>query len=255
MIRFNKISKSVLRTFLVIIGCFLLLFKNSVYAEPNDQQRQVFLVLEKQIDRGNSEGIRQKIVDLDGYPLHAYLWYKWLKKNLYLNADIEAFQRQYSNTRYAKPLRTRQMTYFAQQQQWYAVINNYRIGDGNSQQCLYYWALYKTGQKSQAMQGAASLWVNGYSLPDACDALLKVYKVSSFLTSEVNWQRFQAALKNRKPGLAKYLKRFFSQDNIKVADQWLATHNNPSRVSNCYRWDYKMPQAALIFSHGIHRLA
>ncbi len=106
-----------------------------------------------------------------------------------------------------------------------------------------------------ALSAARKLWVVGKSQPAICNPLFKKLQASKFFTRELLWQRFQAALKNRKVSLAKYVKRLMGKKDAQAAALWLKVHQQPEKIIKTKNWHKGYKQAGLMFAHAIDRIA
>jgi soluble lytic murein transglycosylase len=223
-----------------------------------EQQRKEFLYIEKLIKKGQNKPFHQrikKIKKIKNYPLYSVLQYQWLKKNLNETDKIKAFLKDYSETRYASLLNYRWQIYLAKHKRWQQFLLQYKTTSDVKLQCYFYRAKYNTGAKKEALLGAKTLWVVGKSQPDECDPLFEVLKRSQYFTQALLWQRFSAALTNKKTGLAKYIKRSMTAKNQKTAALWLKIHSNPQLIKKQDLLDSKNKMSGLIFAHAIDRLA
>ncbi|KAF3983437.1 MAG: lytic transglycosylase domain-containing protein [Methylococcales symbiont of Hymedesmia sp. n. MRB-2018] len=220
-----------------------------------EQQRKEFLYIEKLIKKGKSTQFHKRVALIKNYPLYSKLQYQWLKKNLRQTDRIKNFLKEYSQTRYASLLNYRWQIYLAKHKRWKQFLLQYEDETDTTLQCYFYWAKYKTGSKKEALLGARQLWVVGKSQPDECDPLFKVLKNSKYFAEDLLWQRFAAAVKNKKTGLAKYIKRSMSRENKKTADIWLKIHSNPGLIKKQALLDKNNKQSGLIFAHAIDRMA
>lgn len=220
-----------------------------------DEQRQEFLLAEKLNQRGENSLFLKKAEKLKDYLLYPYLQYHWLKINLDQTSKIRAFLTEYADTRYAGLLNYKWQIYLAKHQKWQEFINQYRNTNNTKLQCYYYQAKYNTGLKKEALIGAKKLWAVGKSQPNECDPIFHVLKESSYYTGELLWQRFDAALRNGKVQLAGYIKRSMSEKNQHIAQIWLKVHSTPSLINDQELLKKSQPQSALIFAHGVDRLA
>ena len=220
-----------------------------------DEQRKEFLRAERLVKKGKTRLFFKKSEGLKNYPLYPYLQYQWLKKNLNQTDRIKDFLNQYAETRYAGLLNYKWQIYLAKHKKWTEFINQYSHTNNTKIQCYYYLAKYKTGAKKEALTGARKLWVVGKSQPSECDAVFKVFIESSFFTPVVIWQRFDAALANKKVKLAKYIKRLMSKKDQQIAQRWLKVHSNPLLITNRKFLNNNQQQSGLIFAHGVDRMA
>ncbi len=220
-----------------------------------EQQRKEFLRVEKLIQKGKYDSFYQAIKPLKNYPLYPGLEYQWLKKHLHQTDKIKAFLKNYPQTRYAGLLNYHWQHYLAKHKNWKQFLDQYTETKNTKLQCYYYRAQYHIGAKNEALLGAKKLWVVGKSQPDECNPLFKVLKASKYFTQDLLWQRFAAALKNKKTGLAKYIKRSMNRNNQQIAQRWLKIHNNPGLIKKPGLLNKNNTQSGLIFAHAVDRLA
>jgi len=242
-------------TYVVLLFLLLPLHVSVASTLTLDKQRKEFLAAEKLIKQGKTNLFFKKSEGLIDYPLYPYLQYHWLKRNLNQTTRIKAFLKQYAETRYAGLLNYKFQIYLAKHKRWSEFINQYSPTNNTKIQCYYYRAKYNTGAKKEALAGASKLWTVGKSQPSECDAVFKVFKDSSLFTPEVMWQRFNAALLNKKVKLAKYIQRSMSKKDQQIAERWLKIHASPLLITNHKFLNVKQPQSGLIFAHGVDRLA
>lgn len=239
--------------------CYILIFcglasQSFAFGESLDTQRKYFLEAEKAIERGHQRKLDRILPLLKEYPLYPYLLYKQLSKTPEAVGQIESYSEKFSDTRYPALLRRKVLKSLASEQKWPDYISYYKKTVSPELQCNYYWALYQTGQKSEALNGAGRLWLVGRSRPEACDKLFVALQSSKVFSSELVWKRFRLAMKRRNTGLAKYLKRFIPKNQQQFAKFWLKVHRKPEIVLQCAEWNSKAPQMAHIFVYGIDRL-
>ncbi|MGZ5076433.1 MAG: transglycosylase SLT domain-containing protein [Methylobacter sp.] len=141
--------------------------------------------------------------------------------------------------------------------------------DSISLQCQYNQAIYKTGNPQQALNEAKRLWLTGDSLPPECDPLMSILTMSSGLTPELIWQRFELALSKDNVSVAEYVRRLLSSEEQVIADLWLRVHQKPALIENdgllsgmmcmpqaCQEQARRLsPQMGRLFAHGVDRLA
>ncbi len=220
-----------------------------------EAQRKTFLQWEKMIKKGKSPlSFSRKDVLFD-YPLYPYLQYQWLKKNLHDTKQVKDFLKYYKDSRYAGLLKYKWQLYLAKNKQWTEFIEQYKKSKNTKLQCHYHWAKYQSGAKADALIAAKKLWVVGKSQPKECDPLFKKLLASKYLTSDMLWQRFDAAMIKGKLSVARYVSKLMAKKDQRVAKQWIQVHGNPHLIAKANFLDNKQAQAGLIFAHGIDRLA
>lgn len=241
----------------IVFGCILSLSLPLAWASglTLEQQRKEFLRLEKLIQKGQDSSFHQQAETLKGYPLYPDLQYQWLKKHLHQADKINVFLKDFKHTQYAGLLRYHWQIYLAKNKQWKQFLQSYTKSHDPLLQCYYFRAKYNEGAKKQALLGARALWVVGKSQPDECDPLFKVLQASTYFTAEIRWQRFAAALRNNKTGLARYIQGLMDSNDQKTARLWLKIHKDPELIKKPELLDKNKAQSGLIFAHAIDRLA
>lgn len=222
---------------------------------PNlEQQRRWFVEAERTLETGNDAQFRVIEARLRDYPLYPSLRYRWLRRHLVDTGAIESFLRDHAETRYANLLKKAWLPQLAEQRQWLLLLRHYEPGLGTALDCQYHWARYQTGQRSAALHAAGELWLNGQSLPQACDPLFKAWMDSPLFSTEHVWQRFALALDKRNPKLARYLMRHLPPQQAADAEWWLRVDEAPTLAEQASQWRAS-PRMARIFAHAIERLA
>jgi len=249
-----RLFLKIMKIFIYIVLLILPLQFSMASTPDLEAQRKNFVLAEKMIRKGKDAQFFKQLSKLENYPLNPYLQYHWLKKNLNQTKKIKTFLHGYKDTRYAGLLNYKWQLYLAKNKQWTEFLKHYRPGKNTKLQCYYYRAKYNAGAKKEALLAAQKLWAVGKSQPGECDPLFKTLKGSPYFTSDLLWQRFDAALRNRKIPLANYVKRLMNKKNQKIAQVWLDIHSKPLRLKNKTLLNKNTPQAGNIFSHGVNRL-
>ena len=217
--------------------------------------RKLFLQAETALRKGDNKNYFLLTEQLKEYPLYPYLQYQWLKKNLNQENKVKHFLEQYQSSRYTSPLKRKWLYRLAKNKQWQTFLEFYSTTSDTSLNCYYHQAQFKTGEKQAALTGAAKLWSVGKSQPKACNPLFSQLKKSSLFNQDLFWQRFDAALRNNKTSLAKYVKSLMTPADQKTANLWLKLHRNPERHIPELLDHKEIAKASLMFTHGINRLA
>ncbi|MGR9012051.1 MAG: transglycosylase SLT domain-containing protein [Gammaproteobacteria bacterium] len=230
----------------------LVFFSGTVLGNTLSQQRNDFLLAEKLLAQGNNVAFMQASAALIDYPLYPYLQYLWLKDNLQQTSQVLAFLASNKETRYAGLLRSKWLDYLAKNERWSDFIQHYQATSNTAIECQYKLAVYKTGKKQLALNGAKRLWVTGDSLPQECDPLWSVLMASPYFTSDLIWQRFELALSKNNVSLAEYVRRLMTKADQDIADVWLRVHQTPTLIENS---GFLGGQMGRLFAHGVGRLA
>ena len=217
--------------------------------------RQLFLQAENALKKNDKSTYFVLAEQLKEYPLYPYLQYQWLKKNLDQEQQVKHFLTTYSSSRYASILKRKWLHYLGRKKQWSLLLDNQIATKDATLNCYYHRAQFNTGKQRAALYGARDLWVVGHSQPHVCDPLFSQLKKSDLFTQDLLWQRFDAALKNNKLSLASYVAGLMPKEHQATTSLWLNMHRNPARYVPRFLAQPKTDQSALMFRHGIDRLA
>jgi len=217
--------------------------------------RQLFLQAESAIKKKKDADYFRLAEQLEDYPLYPYLQYQWLKKHLDREQQVKDFLQQHSSSRYASHLKSKWLRYLGKHKQWSLLLENRIITKDTTLNCYFNRAELQLGDKQLALSNAAKLWAVGHSQPRACDPLFSRLKKSEQFTQELRWQRFDAALRNNKTGLASYVMNLMPKQYHTSAQLWLKLHRKPARYLPQLLKRAPSKQNALTFIHAINRLA
>ena len=240
---------------LIFAVCYAFFWSGHCSASDLAQQRIDFVRAEAALNGTDTATYLGIDSALESYPLFPYLRYLELKRNLSDGPRIETYLQRYPSIRYAKLLRSHYLAHLAKTQQWRRFVKNYVESTNTKQRCLYNWALFQTGQRKIALQGAAKLWLVGKSQPNECNPLFYVLKSDPNFDAELVWRRFQLALQSRHLGLAKYLARQLSGSDKNFAAEAIRLHQKPGQVKLCPVWRSNTAKGAWAVMHGVDRLA
>jgi soluble lytic murein transglycosylase len=250
-------GKMIMRNFLRDLArlCCLVLVPAIASAQISERQRLDFLQAEKMIASGDDSGFFKLSAALTDYPLYPYLQYQWLKNHLEQTGKILVFLQTYEDTRYADLLRSRWLIYLADHQHWSEFIQHFGANGDIGLECRLHWARYNIGNREQALAEAKRLWGLGASQPPACEPLFSLLAISSQLTPDLIWQRFEQALSENRVALADYLRRLLDNNEQKLADVWMQVHQQPKLIRENPLLDENDPRLGRLFAHAVERLA
>jgi soluble lytic murein transglycosylase len=217
--------------------------------------RQLFLQAENALKKNDDAAYFLLADQLKDYPLYPYLQYQWLKKNLEQEQQVKHFLTVHSSSRYAGMLKRKWLHHLGKTKQWSLIVQNQVTTKDATLNCYYHRAQFNTGNQRAALFAARDLWAVGHSQPRVCDPLFSQLKKSDLFTQDLLWQRFDAALKNNKTSLASYVAGLMPKEHQATTSLWLNLHRNPSRYVPRLIAQPKNDQSALMFRHGIDRLA
>ncbi|HIG42389.1 MAG: transglycosylase SLT domain-containing protein [bacterium] len=222
------------------------------------EQRKLYKNLIYLIKSNQYSKYRAEENKLANYPLYPYLEYteKIVSMSRQSEASINAFVDQYQDTPLANKLLQNWLYSLAKRGEWKTLIPNYQTtGATDTNTCHYAYALHKVDRTDEAMDLAEKLWSVGFSQPDACNPIFKIWRDAGYLTSSIAWQRYSAALTTNKVTLSNYLVRFLSKEDKALANKFKLAHTRPKSMTKTSRYSQKGDKTRLIISHGLKRLA
>lgn len=205
---------------------------------------------------GNMADYREHFDKLDDYPLKQYLEFTEIRRDLSALPfeRIDLFLQTYPDTFLESRLRAYLLGTLAARKRWDDYLRYYLPTIAStSLQCHALLARHQSGDTS-ALTQVASLWNVGRSQPKACDPIFAVWRKAGYMREELIWSRFQKAMQNNAPGLARYLSTLMTELRPK-AELFLKVHNQPHLVTNRTLFkDHDLPTQQIIV-HGTKRLA
>lgn len=224
-------------------------------ADDSYQQRESYRRAVQALEAGRGTEFSRLKASLDGYVLAPYLTYHEARRRVSsLSAeDIRNLRESLDGVPAGERLYRAWMRAQVRAGRWQRYLDNYEPTDDAAARCNYLRALYRSGEREEALDRVRPLWVSPVSQPKTCDPLFKVWIPSGRLTDEVAWERLQAALDAGEAGLASYILRFFGGD-AKAARLRYDTHVRPSLLANPSRYPDDARGNGTV-AHGLVRLA
>lgn len=211
--------------------------------------RDRFQLTEQSLQNGQS-------IDYSGfaaYPLYPYLRYHDLLRRLpeLPAGEIRDFLQNYSNSPLASKLRQTWLRELAKVGRWNEYLNDATSNRDPAFECWRRQALLNTGRPEQALQGFTAIWLQGRSLPNACDPIIAAWRQQGGLAPPLLWQRFALAMSNRNLSLARALRSELPTTEQPLADTWLAISDNPALILDASRYHHDDPRTAELINDGL----
>jgi len=193
---------------------------------------------------------------LDSYPLAMYLDYQRLVDRRFKAPASEALN--FVNVAADSPLPNRFLASYLNQagktRRWhdFLVVSPNEPND-IALKCYYFRAQLADGNREQAWEGAARLWVHGRSRPKACDPLFGAWLKDHQLTDNLIWQRMLAAFDARQGSLMRYVGSNAKGQLRSWSEKLQQAYAYPSRTARLVRSDDS--KAHDLASYGVARLA
>ena len=131
----------------------------------------------------------------------------------------------------SQKLREKWLYELARKEDWTTFTQHYKPSMDQSLQCYAHFAVYQQGNRQQAIEAAKKQWLNGNSLPPACDKLFTLLLKDNAFDDALVSDRVKLALEKRNYPLARYLLKKIKHPN-NHDDQTLENiHQYPTRIT------------------------
>ncbi len=244
----TRIKIAMIGSIIFLLGITLApptLFASQFFPENSKliEQRSFYKDLIENKDYGEIDPSKYQ-EQLADYPLVPYLEYRYLLNNLgEINKDqFSTFFEQHSDLAGSSYLRRQLLSYLGKNKQWqdfdefYSSANTDENNKWNTEISCYriQSQLAQIKTKPDTKQNSLttdlqdkikSLYLQGRSLPDACDPLFKTYEIQGFLNDSIKLQRMSLAIKNKKKSLAKFIGK--SLKDRSPYELWQNLYKNP----------------------------
>ena len=228
--------------------------------EPLDEQlnlqREQYQQAEHAFKNGHFSTYKRLSKQLTNYPLHPYLEYKSLIRNLStLNSkQAQRFLNANTGTVMGDRLRLKLINHAARTQKWQTVIDTYLPIFGVTTECKYLNALIHTQQSKLAFPRIQALWLSPRSQPKSCNKVFSIWQASGQKTPQLIWQRFKLAMSSSNRQLARFLIRSMPKEDARIAQLWLKIHRKPELVLSEEYLNLQHIDRSAILLHGLKRL-
>ena len=226
-------------------------------ANSLESQREIYKKAHSAIRQGAITRYRKLRTQLDDYPLHGYLDYEYLKRQLYKPRikDYQKFFETHQDSPIANRLRGKWLKILARQGRWKLFLEHYKELRSTKLACSQALALQNVGDPTQAKLATEKLWLTGKSQPRNCDLVFKNWRAHGQATPDLIWQRIRLAMHKRKPNLAKYLAKFLGPSERKWVERWRKMYRRPAKMLDHKHFKSDSPLVREIVLHGVERLA
>ena len=231
------------------VGCPSAL--GDTYEDRRAYKRAVFAV-----ETGRLREFRKLREELGDYVLKPYLDFFEAKRRISSlgTSTAKKLREQWEETPIEQRFFRLWLATQAKRGRWSRYLEHYEPSGGSEAQCSYLRALYRDGQRTDALSKVPTLWKVGTSQPKLCDPLFKAWIDNGGVTDEIAWERLQLALEANSVTLAKYLLRFFSDSVSAAARTYYDVHVRPSTIRNINKFRDDLYGRQTIV-HGLLRYA
>lgn len=128
-------------------------------------------------------------------------------------------------------LRNKWLYHLASQKNWSAYKTWYRPTTDQNLQCFAHRADFYLGHTEEALNAAQTLWLNGETLPVACDVLFNMLLQSPSFDETLITRRIAMALDKQNVNLARYLLKQYKKPRLQDEQLLTLIAQNPTRIA------------------------
>lgn len=168
-----------------------------------------FLKAEKLLNKRHYAQFQQAFKQLEDHPLAPYLEARWIRTQFHRKpiSEIDTFTKRFPNEPVTNKLQKQWLSYLAKKQEWSLFLSYYQPTSNYTLQCQRIQALQSSKRQFDAIKEGQALWLQGISLPKACDKVYKEWERVGYLSQDLIWQRLVNAKPKRQYKLVRYLTR------------------------------------------------
>ncbi len=222
-----------MKRWLAAVPVTMMLVSSTVWADSLQAQRERYQAIKVAWDAKKMDEVERLMPTLYEYPLYPYLAYRELTQDLDIVSprQVQEFINTYPTLPVAKNLKTRFVNELARRQEWKSLLSfSPEAPKPAEAQCNFYFANWAEGNKQIAWQGAEKAWLNGRSMPSACDKLFNEWEKAGYLTSEMILERISLAIKEGNTAVATYLAKRLPANYKTIGDALVKLQNDPASV-------------------------
>lgn len=179
-----------------------------VNAHALTTQQTLFKKVYAKALKGDGKAVVAGKKQLKGYRLNHYLDYALLKAKMSQlpETEIEAFKNNHKQSPLGEGL-DKMLTYeLGKQKKWGRYLLRYKNNrESQRMHCWYLQARIDTKKHKGLPQAITDFWMNGLSLPDACNPVFKWWESQGYITDELISKRIKMAFKTNNAATAGYL--------------------------------------------------
>jgi len=220
-------------------------------------QRDAFLRVEQDLQKGRSKSFEALDKRLRNYALFPYLQYEYIRSRIAPDTEAEVlkFLTDYNDSLLSNQLRNVWLYKLAADRRWGDFLNQYRDFGGESLRCLHVQALYQLGRFEEAATESRDRWLNGESTPAECNRVFEAWQSRGGLTEDLTWQRMRLAMDKSQMTLVTQLSKTLPAGRQPWVLRWIEVYKNPAENLLRRVLQEDDPLARRIVRLGVSRLA
>ena len=266
----NKLKRQFRHYFGMATLCgFIVAFSQSGTALASDKQlesqhrhtqRVLFEAAETAIRKGHIGRFKRLAKQLEDYPLHSYLLFKYYSRHLSQTPDpvIKGFLTANAGEPVAIRLQHRWLLNRARRGYWQTVVENYYPNNDKRLKCYYAESLFKTGHDERAAIILETIWYTSRSLPRNCDRPIKLWNQKGLLASDMVWQRIHLAMRHGRTRLARHLAVYLPKNERFWVAMWSKIRRTPDfliKAHEHFPLEGRPPMMRWMISDGLVKLS
>ncbi len=228
----------------------IFLFIISVNAQALTEQQQLFKKTYKQALKGDTATVNQALKSLKNYRLNHYLDYAILKADItnLPEKQIATFKKNNPQSPLNDKLDTMLTYELGKQKQWQKYLKRYKNqGRSQTKHCWYLQARIETADHKGLIQAITDTWMNGLSLPAACDDVFNWWQQKGQQNDELLSKRIKLTFQVNNASTARYLASKMSQKPFWVDRAILLMQTPMEALSASLKWPDDDDHRELVF--------
>jgi soluble lytic murein transglycosylase len=218
----TRIAQIISSRYPMALCTFVLFFVTVNPAYSQNSSREQFKTAWNAAAGGNHAVFSHLPASLEQYELFPYLVYEQLRHQRAKTqpAQMADFLDRHEDWAFTPGLRRAWLTTLGKQGKWGDLLK-YKTPTTNTKlRCLVARAFISTGQNTEAINEAKSLWLAGESQPSECDPVFSWLNKNGGITAELAWQRVFLAMSGGNARFTLYLKRFLPPQDRVWLERW-----------------------------------
>jgi len=207
-----------------------------VVDSPIATQRQQFLDAEHAFKTGHLSHYRQLEQQLRDYPLHPYLEFAEIRRDLE-HADyknIYMFLDKHAGSPLALRLQQEWLKTLAHKKQWRLLVDSYYFTPDIALQCDFAHALFQIKEPQRAYTVLEGVWLTGKHLPNNCEAPIARWYQDGALSQDLVWERIRLTMQANQVNLGMSLAQYVDADDRFWVRMWAKVRRDPKYVEEIY---------------------
>jgi len=199
-----------------------------------EQQRVIYQKAQNYLDKKQVDEYLEIRNQISDYPLTPYVDYRTFLINIGQKTpeEVEAFTQQHRDFPFSRSIRAEYLDALIAKGNW-KDFYQYQTSEPRMEKyrCSYYYAQLKNGEKKQAFEGAAKLWLSGKSVSDHCEALFSEWQQAGLRTDDLVLRRMLLGFEKNSNNLINYLSKMpVGVQSIQQAQEIKFLAKNPDYV-------------------------